>query len=198
MKQLLRLPLLALALMSAVSVQAQTATWGGGFPNSNFSVATNWLGGAAPANNGTETLVFNSDSDSTLNLNIAADFSGLSLQLTQPYSGVNAFITGANALTLGSGGVSVASDGTSGNYLTFNTHVILSADQTWSVTGNPYGSGSVVVNQAVTGNFGLTLSAGDTHLETFSFNSGASTFTGGVTVPGIPGSDLGNAVLVVG
>ena len=199
MKLPLRFPVLALALVStALSARAQTATWGGGFPNTNFSVATNWFGGVAPANNGTETLVFDSDSDSTLNLNIAANFAGLSLQLTQPYSGVNAFITGANALTLGSGGVSVASDGTTGNYLTFNTQVVLSADQTWSVTGDPYGYGSVVANQAITGNYGLTLSAPDAHFETFSFNSGASTFTGGVTVPGVPSTELGNAVLVVG
>ena len=197
MKLPLRLPSFALALVSAaVSAHAQTATWGGGFPNSSFSVATNWFGGVAPANNGTETLVFNSDSDSTLNLNIAADFSGLSLQLTQPYSGVNAFITGANALTLGSGGVSVTSDGTSGNYLTFNTHVILSADQTWSVTGNPITQGSVVANQAITGSYGLTLS-GDANFETFSFNSGASTFTGGVTVPGNLSAG-GNSFVVVG
>ena len=166
MKLPLRLAVFALALMSAaVAARAQTATWGGGFPNSNFSVATNWFGGVAPANNGTETLVFNSDSDSTLNLNVAANFSGLSLQLTQSYSGADAFITGANALTLGSGGVSVTSDGTAANYLTFNTQVILAADQTWSVAGNPSGQGSVVANQAITGSHGLTLSAGDTYFD---------------------------------
>ena len=48
----LRIPLAAFAsILGAVHGQSQTVTWGGGFPNDKFNVATNWVGGVAPLNN---------------------------------------------------------------------------------------------------------------------------------------------------
>ncbi len=196
----LRLPLFVLAMAAAaVGVRAQTTViWGGGFPNDNFGTSSNWVGDMLPLNNGTETLQFTANSDSVLNLDIAANFFGVSAPLDES-GGVYTDITGSNSLTIGSGGVSVVSDdeNSTPSYLKFDAPVVLSSNQTWSASENPYGS--ITVNGAITGAYGLTLT-GDTVAEMFIFNSGASTFSGGVTlsVTSSDGNFYNNAALVIG
>jgi len=177
----LRTALFAVAslIAAAGATRAQTVTWGGGFPNDNFGTATNWVGGTLPFNNGTETLQFTGNSDSFLNLNVPGDFLGVSVVLDTSGDNVYVDVGGGNSLTLGVGGVSVVSNGTVGNGLTFDAPVVLSANQTWSAVQNQYGY--IQANGAISGGYGLTLS-GDASSETFVLNSGSSTFSGGVTL----------------
>jgi autotransporter-associated beta strand protein len=195
----LRFAILALALMLAADgAGAQTVTWGGGFPNDNNNVASNWVGDVLPLNNGTETLQFTANSDSVLNLSTAASFAVVTEQVDDSGDPIYADITGTNALTIGNGGVNVASDGETGLTLIFDAPVVLASNQTWSQTGNQL-YGSITSNNAISGPFGINL-VGDDNFELFVLNSGASTFSGGVTlsVTGSEGYYFQNATLVVG
>jgi autotransporter-associated beta strand protein len=170
--------LLALALtLAAAEAPAQTVTWGGGFPNSNFSAATNWIGGAVPPGYtaGTDTVVFDDNSDSYMKLDVAG-VSLFQLQVTDPESDGNyAKIFGANSLTLGSGGILLSSSD-SVSSLDLNVAVSLAAAQTWS-------GGYVSANNVVSGSGPLTVSGGN--WLTFSFNSGSNSFSGGLTASGL-------------
>ena len=172
-----RIALTALALtLSAAGIQAQTVTWGGGFPNDNFSAATNWVGGAVPPGYtaGTDTVVFDDNSDSTLKLDVAG-VSLLQLQVNDASGyGIYANVTGPNSLTLGSGGILLSSsDGYSS--LDLNVAVVLGASQAWS-------GGYVGANSTVSGSGSLTVSGGN--WIAYAFNSGSNTFSGGLTASG--------------
>jgi autotransporter-associated beta strand protein len=185
----LKLSLLALALASAATTsRGQTVTWIGGFPDDQFTTATNWVGGGAPANNGNETLQFTSNSDSLLNLDVNAFFNGVMVQAFS-FDFTEVDITGGNSLSIGNGGIYVQANNSQTSFLTVDTSVILLANQTWGIGSNP--GGMLTVNGIVSGNFGLTLD-GDDNRATFTLGSGASTFTGGVYVTG------DNSVLVAG
>jgi hypothetical protein len=179
----LRLPLLAaLVVLAAGLGRAQTVTWGGGFPNDNFSVGSNWFAGTAPAINGTATVNFDGGSDSTLLLDESVSLLGLSMQgaagnAPSPYiaSGVG------STLTLGSGGISIDTDGTASGNFAIEVPLTLAASQTWSQANNE--GGALSVDGAITGAYALTL-AGDGNVETFVLTSPASQFSGGVTVTG--------------
>ncbi len=158
-------------------------TWGGGFPNDKYSVGSNWFGGVAPANG--DTLLFNDNSDSALNIDVAGvSIAGITVVSSSSTGGANIDIFGANALTIGSGGVTASSD--DGPYdssqITFDVPVILSANQTWGHNSNPYGS--IQVNGAITGAFSLTFTGDGETPATFTLNSSASTFSGGLTLSG--------------
>lgn len=175
--------LCAIVLAAApIALRAQTTViWRGGFPNDNLSVGTNWQSGTAPLNNGTETLKFTSDSSSFLNLDVPGNFTEIEVQLTSSHNGVDTAVAGPNSITIGAGGVSLVSDGTANNNLELNVPVVLSSSQTWSQSVNA--NGTVKANGAISGSFGISLT-GDLASESFVFNSGSSTFTGGVTVSG--------------
>jgi hypothetical protein len=187
----LRCPLVALFLFSAAGmVQGQTVTWVGGFPDDNFSTASNWAGGVAPANDGSEGLIFTDNSSQALILDIPANFSTVTVQPVT--NEANMVIFGAGPLTIGSGGIYVQSVDEQSSSLTINSPVVLGATQSWAVGENP--SGSLTVNGAITASmpgFGLTLT-GDDFMATFTLSSSASTFDGGVYLMGQ------NSVLVLG
>lgn len=182
------------ALIGAVELRAQTVTWGGGFPDDQFSTALNWVGGTVPLNDGTETLLFNDDSDSELKLDTNANFAAIVVS-TSEYNGNNFDIANktSEGLTLGSGGITISPGGYSSDILSIEAPVTLAANQSWSQSANS--SGAIVVNSAISGNYGLTLNSASGDQETFIFNSGASTFSGGVSAPGVDGSGV---VVVVG
>jgi fibronectin-binding autotransporter adhesin len=180
----LNLYLATLALVLGTgAVRAQTVTWGGGFPNDQFSVATNWVGGATPPITGSATVNFTGNSDSSLNLDESVILAGITVQDNlENGSSPNIYSGNGSALTLGSGGISVVSDGTASGNVTINVPLTLLASQVWSQVQNA--GSSVTVNGAISGPFGLTL-AGDGNVETWTLNSGASAFSGGVTVAGV-------------
>ena len=164
----------------AVGAGAQTDIWGGGFPSDKVDVATNWVGGVVPAGYtaGTDTLEFNDASSSNLKINIAGiNFAGI--EVTDPSgSGNNANIYGSNTLTIGAGGITLQPSGDGSIQMYVAAPLSLSANQTWTAGYN----GSIQVSGAISGSGALQLNGGSG--ETFEFDSGSSTFTGGVTVSG--------------
>ena len=186
---------LAVAVLSvSTAAHAQTVfTWGGGFPNDKFNIASNWYGDATPPSDGTATLQFTSDSESTLVLVAPVSIAGISALVTSSGSDASIFIGGASALTIGSGGITATTGDTAGSAdVTIQGPIILAANQTWSSTFNT--QGAITTMGAISGSFGLTL-AGDPYSETFALMSGASTFTGGVNVSG---AGSANTTLVIG
>ncbi len=181
-------------LAAPAFLQAQV-TWGGGFPNDNFSVTDNWVGGVAPLDDGSETLAFTDNGDGTLNLDIAADFLGI--QVGTACNTAFQDIGGPSSLTIGDGGITVAGD--SSNYgslkIKGNVNVILAAlenSQTWSIAGS---GGSLMVHGMITETGGpqsLTFTSPDGYDGEFGLYSGGSTFSGGLTVAG------NGTVLIVG
>jgi autotransporter-associated beta strand protein len=185
----LRLPLAAAlaALALCAPARAQVALWGGGFPNNHFSVATNWVGGVAPLNDGTETLEFNDLSSGSMALDVNALFMAVNVTNDPENGGTNEDITGAHTLTLGPGGITVVANGEgNSNELAIDASVVLAANQVWSQSANA--EGSLQVNGAISGGYSVELlgdgTCGAPVFETFSLSSPSSTFTGGVTVTG--------------
>src|ERR1700685_443417 len=136
----LRLPLYILATILAGSAGAQTVTWGGGFPNDKYSVASNWIGGTVPLGNGTETLQFNDESDSALKLNTAGvSFLGISIPAGTEDNGTTPGIIGTNSLTIGPGGIVINDNNETEDSLIFDVPLVLTANQTWSQVQNQNG-----------------------------------------------------------
>jgi fibronectin-binding autotransporter adhesin len=155
-------------------------------------VASNWIGGAAPANNGTEFLEFNDNSDSLLFLDASASFLGIVLPDGGPgNNGTFIDITGTHSLTLGGGAIIALSENTSpGNTIVIGVPLALTANQTWLQVQNSNG-GAIQVDGAITGSYSIALTGDGTvvpdgpfSLETFALTSGSSTFSGGVTLTG--------------
>lgn len=188
----LRLNILAFSVIATAGVgRAQTVTWEGGFPNDNQTVASNWLGGTAPLNNGSELLQFDANSDSLMVLNgMNANFVGLSVTSSTINDNATADLLGSTYhLVLGAQGVTVSGAGAR-NYLTFDTVVALSQAQTWTMLEGD--GGAVTANQAITGNYTLTLH-GDSDNAVFIFNSSSSTFSGLV----VSGANTANTTVIV-
>ena len=176
--------------------RAQTAIWGGGFPDDNFSSATNWDSGTVPPANGTRTLVFNDSSSTRLNLDVAANFLGL--QASSASYSVSPVIYGSQTLTLGANGITLSGNGDGVSSLVINAPVSLSATQTW--TGGP-----ITVNGAISGGSPNTLLLASSYGVIYTFNSGSSTFSGGVTLSGdgalmlgATGTPVGTGTLTLG
>src|SRR5271154_3306858 len=68
----------AAIFLAALSARAQTAVWtGGGGANTNFSSGANWMGGAPPPNNGTDTMELNQAGNATVTINTAGNVAGI-------------------------------------------------------------------------------------------------------------------------
>lgn len=155
----------ALTAASSASAGAPDFTWQGpAAADARWSVAANWVGGAAPAPNSTVgTLSFGAESppscDSFNCVTVHNDVSGLSvgaLWITDPRIKIE-----GKALTLGAGGLHA-------RYITASSQgvvampITLGADQTWTVDRPAdyldYGSfGFLQVQGAVTGTQALTV-----------------------------------------
>jgi fibronectin-binding autotransporter adhesin len=174
-------------ILTAGTAPAQTVvTWGGGFPNDNFSTAANWLP-SPPLNDGTEILTFDTNSDGSLFLNATANFLGISVVGGYGF-GTDATLKGTHSISIGGSGILVQDGGggsTSSLQFNQNVQVILTAPQTWDL-GTTSNSLTVVGTITDTGGApALTLSGANGSYATFTFYSGLSTFTGGVTVQGM-------------
>ena len=174
-----------MACLATPALLRAQVTWGGGFPNDNFSVANNWVGGVAPLNDGSETLDFTNNGDGTLNLDLAADFLGI--QVGTACNTTSQTISGPGTLTIRDDGITVAGNYYNYGSLQIGTHVILAASensQTWSIQGS---GGSLAVYGKITETGGpqsLTFCSPDGYAGECSLFSGASTFSGGLTVLG--------------
>ena len=160
--------------------KAQTDVWGGGFPSDKVSVGSNWIGGVVPAgiSAGSDTLVFNDASDTNMKINQAGvSFAGI--EVTDPFAfGNNAKIYGTNTLSIGSGGITQVESGDTTIKTYIATPIALTATQSWTTVNGGY----MQVTGAISGSYALNLVGG--YNQEFEFDSGSSTFTGGVTVSG--------------
>lgn len=158
----------ALAWLSPLAIQAQTATWVGGSSFNVFNVAANWNPASVP-NGGAADLVFNITNNTSVGFN-SLPVSVNSLTFTS--SATNQFFLNGNGgtLTVGAGGLTTQS-GSGGALFNFGVNVGLGASQTWSTDAN------VTVQSNVSGS-GLLTKSGSGYLVL----SGSNSYTGGTTV----------------
>jgi len=158
-------------------------TWDGGGADNNIFTANNWNPNAAPANDGTASLVFGGTTRLGVNVNVAGNFNSLTFNNT-----AGAFTFSGSALTVQGGGI-VNNDA---NLQTFSTAMALGASQAWNAaSGNLLFSGTVDLS----GNT-LTLSGSNAKTLTGQINglSSAISITGSGSTS-ITGNVYGNAVL---
>jgi hypothetical protein len=191
----------ALALVAAVAGSKAQDVWGGGFPNDNINVASNWVGGVLPPGytSGSDILEFNDSSGSDLRVNVASiNFAGI--QLTDNGNGVDANIYGTSALSIGGSGITLSPIDSDSADITISAPVTLTSTQTWNASTN----GDFLISGLVTGTGPLLLSGGSG--DYFEFDNGANSFSGGVTltgagsflIPGASGTPFGTGTLSLG
>ena len=179
-------------------------TWNGASAgSSDWSDAGNWVNQLSPYGDPNGQLVFDGtiQTTNTLDQNLSAN------SLTLASTAGSFAVSGAGALTLGSGGIT----NNSSNAQTFNAPLVLSAAQTWTNNGGTlkiagtidnggFGlktSGSMTISGAITGTGSLTTQSGLVTL------TGNNSYSGGTTVNGIlfvgnggtTGSITGDAVV---
>jgi len=176
--------------LGAVPLRPSTAPpqppiiWSGGGANNNWSNATNWIGNAAPANNGTANILFAGSTRLAPNVNTNWNILGLSFS-----NNAGAFTLGGNPLTIQGLGINnnsastetISNNLTLGNSATFGSSagpLILSGN----LTNTGYlttvgGAGNVTLNGVISGAGGLTMSGSGTLTL-----SGSNTFTGTLSV----------------
>ena len=203
---MIRLKWIVLCLTSALvggSARAQaTVFWTGASTNtSDFDDRSNWLGGLAPANNGTQVLGFYSShavapNGNLMTLDVNVNAKGLDIEADKASGGgANiSIVTGSNkALKLGAYGITMNTAGGGDNFSSvaaIAVDVTLSANQTWSLTNSDLD----VTNAISEGTPGTRLTIDNTGgLMQVTLGSPKSTFSGGLTLTGGPGT-----VLVVG
>ncbi len=144
-------------------------TWGSNLVG-NWSVQGNWQNGALPVANGSATFGNSVGSSATVTLDVPVSLSALTFNSTAAYT-----LSGTNSLTLGSGGVAMATV-TSGTH-NISAPVVLAGSLAVNTTDGAalFLSGSV--SEAMPGSGSISLS-GDGAL----ILSGTSSYTGGTTV----------------
>src|SRR6266542_4408831 len=119
-----KLPILTAAcLFTSLSLPAQT--WDGGGTNDNWTTVTNWIGDAAPLNNGTANIVFADTNRLTPNVDAAWSINSLTFT-----NGAGGFVLSGSPLTIGAGGITNRSAFTQ----TISNALVMSAAQVWLTT----------------------------------------------------------------
>ena len=144
--------------------------WTGAANDGNYSTPGNWQGGVVPPNTGADSAVFNQSSGNDINVNLPANFSGLTLETPSSSGEYFFYSSNSNSLTIGSGGVSTAPQ----VYSYFDLPVVLSANQTWTTGTNSW----IDVFGQMSGTGSLTTN-GNVYIEDY---NGNNTFSGGLTV----------------
>jgi fibronectin-binding autotransporter adhesin len=144
--------------------------WTGAANDGNFSTPGNWQGGVVPPNTGADSAVFNQSSGYDINVNLPANFSGLTLESPSSSGEYFFYSSNSNSLTIGSGGISTAPQ----VYSYLDLPVILSANQTWTTGTNSW----IDVFGQMSGTGSLTTN-GSVYIDNF---NGNNTFSGGLTV----------------
>lgn len=136
------------SLLLAATASATDYTWKGGGSSSDWSEATNWLGGSAPTMGATiETLTLPLLSGGLQNIN--NNVSGLSVRELQVEASHGYGVSG-EALTLGSGGLSMSTAERSSGGLFLGVPLTLSGNQEWKVAGPAPESGVHVITPDLT------------------------------------------------
>lgn len=195
---------------------AQIDIWTGNGASGNFNDPANWSNGVP---NGTNILTFSPDTalgnfKNSMVMNVAGSALGLDIESGAVSGSGDITIGGASALTLGSSGIKLNQTfNNAASFATINASLILSATQAWAMTSsvltlggaiNGAGFGltwdfanSSVVETAASAISGagtsLTINNNPSSLMNVAINTGASTFTGGVTLNSGAGT-----VLVIG
>ena len=169
--------LLVLILPAApVSAQTTTYTWTGGDSDDFWISLLNWSavgpGGSPPLNNLANTVVVLTGNTRTTNL-FDYSFSASSLTFNAAAGAFSISTPTAETLTLGSGGLTIASGNT--NNQTFNANLALGTAGTWANNG----TGTFAVGGAVD-NGGFLLTVGGTGNSTY---SGIISGSGGLSKP---------------
>jgi hypothetical protein len=196
-----------LALAPAAHGQQWTGTSG---VDGNWSTVANWNGGAQPANGGTVTFDgSNSVGTVTTNNDLVTSLSNITVSNVPGAAGTNPVSIAGNALTMGSGGITLNGTTAATQDLTFNlgaNNLSLSASQTWGInartltvnaasiplsttTGNTLtlawtGAGTFVLNGNITDGAApsaITTTAASTLVANLRF-LGNNTYTGGTTL----------------
>jgi hypothetical protein len=167
-----------------------TFTWDGGGGDANWTTPANWSTDAAPAGDGTDSLVFPNGAAQLSNNNDFAsgtDFASISFT-------AGGYTLAGNALDLGASGVSSSTgNNTISNNLTLlsDSTIGVSDGSTLAVSGNVNNAGHVLtVNPALGGssvNFSGDISGTGSLTKTGSGSArfaGASTYAGGTTLSG--------------
>jgi autotransporter-associated beta strand protein len=179
---------MALAFIAGIAIARLEAdvVWSGLGLNSNWTNPTNWVGGSAPLNDGTEQIVFGAAQRTAVLVDASQsirrlrfDFS-VSGPLTYSISGA------ATSLTLGSDGIEViaptaslagvaALSATTGGVVKFDSTlgIVLAASQTWAVAPGS----ELHVSGPLSGSSRLTLSGGG-----YVALSGNNSYTGGTVL----------------
>ena len=159
--------LLAFLILGAcVQSWGATFTWNGLGVDANWSTGGNWVGGSAPANNGTASIVLAGSLRLTPNVDTNWDINSLTFSNT-----AGAFVLGGSPLNIRAGGVT----NNSANAQTVNNAITLATNQTWNAT-----SGILTVNGNINNVTNLLTIAGNFN----SFLAGVISGTGGFTKTG--------------
>jgi autotransporter-associated beta strand protein len=186
------LPRLALLLLAALPLHAQTYTWDGDL-SGNWNTAGNWL--TSPVSGQNSILSFGSSVFTTTSNNLLP--TPFVLNSMTFNSSAPAYTMNGNALQFvtNSSGVGPTIDSSSNSNLTINLNVVFG--NTTSILGS--GIGNINWNGAISGSGGLTINSSRNVFLNNSFNSytGLTTITNGALILG-SGSALkaGNNVMV--
>src|ERR1041384_1305361 len=115
-----RIVLALVLLVAAPGALAQT--WNGLGANDNWQTAANWIGGVAPANNGTANISFAGTTRLTPNVDVVYAINSLTFNNTS-----GAFTIGGSALALGAGGIT----NNDADMQTINSSININASQSW-------------------------------------------------------------------
>jgi hypothetical protein len=145
----------------AAAASASTFTWSGtDASNAGWTVGDNWLGGVAPsASDSGDSLVFpggltGGDCETTQYdacYESANDLSGYDVDQLRIDDGAGYDIGGADALTIGAGGIGAITGSSTFNPSVIDIPIALGAGQTWGIDGGPGGEGELNVDGGVAG-----------------------------------------------
>ena len=174
--------LAVLALAAAIpAARAATFTWNGSSGNTTWGNGTNWVGGSAPATNGTATLSFGGNTTLSTNNTLTANTTFAGILLTNTTGNVTAgggnFTLAGNAITLG-GAITTTANSTAGAMLdTISLNMILGGNQTITTNSNHALTISGLISDGGNG-YGITKNGTDTLTLTNANNS----FSGNITI----------------
>jgi autotransporter-associated beta strand protein len=140
---------LAMALLAGLPALASAATftWDGGGGDNNWSTAANWVGDAAPPNDGTADIVLAGSTRITPNVDAAWNIKSLT------FNGSSAFTLSGSDLTIQGSGVMTTAGITSNISTateTINNNLILGTTQSWKIPSGA--TAKLVINGDVTSN----------------------------------------------